>query len=28
LAIPVAERAKPRKVEISGNDQEPMAVNA
>ncbi len=28
LSIPVAERAKPRKVEIGGNDQEPMAVNA
>jgi HSP20 family protein len=28
LRIPVAERAKPRKVEISGADQESIAVNA
>jgi HSP20 family protein len=28
LTIPVAERAKPRKVEIGGNDQDPLAVNA
>jgi HSP20 family protein len=28
LRIPVAERAKPRKVEISSNDQEPIAVDA
>jgi HSP20 family protein len=28
LSIPVAERAKPRKVEIGGDDQEPIEVNA
>ncbi len=28
LLVPVAERAKPRKIEISGGSKEPSAINA